>query len=85
MRTSLSILGAVTSLCTVGSAASATDINGTITTIYPSVKAFTLNDGKLYVLAPSLSLDAFKIGDRVKVTFGSSGKKRQVSRIEAIK
>lgn len=83
MRRSLSILGAISCLCTVGGAAGATDINGTITTIYPSVKAFTLNDGKLYELAPSLSLDAFRIGDRVKVTYATSGETRRVSKIEA--
>lgn len=85
MRRPMSLLGAVACLSLIATEAGAADVTGIIRTIDPAANAITLSDGKQYAIGPTLKLDSFKAGDKVKVTFGVSGKKRMVSKVEAAK
>lgn len=85
MRKPMSLLGAVACLSLIATEVSAADVTGVIQTIDPAANAITLSNGKQYAIGPNLKLDSFKTGDKVKVTFGVSGKKRTVSKVEAAK
>jgi len=85
MRKPMSLLGAVVLLSAVATEVSATETTGVIKTIDPKASAITFSNGQQYEIGPNLKLDSFKSGDKVKVTFSMSGKKRMVSKVEAAK
>ncbi len=85
MRKSMSLLGAAAFFSLTATGASAADVTGVIQTIDLAANAITLSDGKQYAIGPSLKLDSFKAGSKVKATFAVSGNKRTVSKLEAVK
>lgn len=85
MRKPMFLLGAVACLSLIATEASAAEVTGVIQTIDPAAKAITLSNGQRYAIGPTLKLDSFKSGDKVRVTFGVSGKKRMASKVEAAK
>jgi len=85
MRKSMSLLGAAAFLSLVTTAVSAADVTGVIQTIDPAANAITLSDGKQYAIGPTLKINSFKAGNKVKVTYAVSGNKRTVSKLEAVK
>ena len=85
MRKSMSLFGAVVLVAWAATEASAADVTGVIQTIDPTANALTLSNGTQFSIGPTIKGDAFKPGDKVKVTFAISGKKRIISKLEAVK
>lgn len=74
MRSSMIALAAATLFGAV-SIASAADVTGTITTIDPKAATVTLDSGQTFKLSTPLKSQAaaWKVGDKVKVTYEGTG------------
>ena len=59
--------------------ANATDVTGTIKSIDPTKGMITLDDGKEFLLAPSIKPTEWKVGEKVKVTYDEKNGKMTVT------
>ena len=59
--------------------AAGTDVSGTIKTIDSKAMTVTLEDGKVYQLPTGFKLDAFKVGEKVKITSETKAGKNDAS------
>ncbi len=70
------MFGAVLAASLIGlaGAAYAADASGTIKTLNAAKDRVTLDNGVTYDVAKGVSLSAFKVGEKVKLTYTQSGK-----------
>jgi Cu/Ag efflux protein CusF len=68
MRKLMVAAGAAAFLAAV-SLANAADVTGAITAIDTTAKSVTLDNGQTYKLSASVDAAAWKVGDKVKVTY----------------
>ena len=82
MRSNLLPLLAAAGIALAG-AAFAADSAGTITSIDAKALTVTLQDGTLYYLPAGFKLDAFKVGEKVTITWDMKGGKHEASAMTA--
>ena len=63
--------------------AAATDATGAIKAIDAKAETVTLDDGTVYTFAAGTKLDAFKVGEKVTITFDMKGTVQEASAIKA--
>jgi len=85
-----SILLPVVTVLALGSAslamaAGATTTDGTIKTIDKKAHSVTLSDGSTYSMPKTVKLKAFKVGEKVAVTWEQKGKVNEATALVAVK